>query len=317
VNELLERAAAARRDRLDGTNRGRSSRPGERRCSETPGSRAAGVVRAVMELRAAGDGGSGLDFHGQATAYEAGYEMWDWAGPYTEIVSAGAGETSLQRSDLDVPLVLAHDSLRRIARTTNGSLTLAEDDTGLNVDAPGLDPEDRDVSYIAPKLRSKLVDEMSFRFSIEAGQWSPDYMEYRITRYDIHRGDVAIVGYGANPATSATLRAPAPDLTVARALLAFPDDSRWATARREHHPPTPRAAFSAARVHWPARSSRSPARRSAPGSARTTRPTPTEQERNGRDGSRGDDRARQEAAGGEARGAEGPDRRDRGHAVEG
>ena len=154
--------------------------------------------------------------------YEQSYEMWDMFGPYTEIVSAGAGTDSLARADLDVPLVLGHDQLRRLARTTTGTLILAEDETGLSVRAPALDPADYDVAYIAPKLRSGLIDEMSFAFRIESGQWSPDYTEYRINRYDIHRGDVAIVGYGANPHTAgASLRQPAaaPTNSRARALL--------------------------------------------------------------------------------------------------
>jgi phage head maturation protease len=76
------------------------------------------------------------------------------------------------------------------------------------------------VAYIAPKLRSGLVDEMSFAFRIESGQWSPDYTEYRINRFDIHRGDVAIVGYGANPYTVGSLRQEsAPTSSRARALL--------------------------------------------------------------------------------------------------
>jgi len=127
--------------------------------------------------------------------------MWDMFGPYTEQVSTGAGAESLARDDLDVPLVLAHDSLRRIARTTNGTLALSETDDGLLVDAPRLDRTDGDVAYILPKLESGLVDEMSFRFRIEAGSWSPDWSTYAIEKYDIHRGDVAIVGYGANPHT--------------------------------------------------------------------------------------------------------------------
>lgn len=198
--ELLSRAAHAR---AQGVAQ-RADRPRQRRCAEPQGSRSSVLVAgAKMSLRAADDTEDGpLHFTGYGSVYERGYEMWDWYGPYTEVVEAGAGEVSLARSDLDVPLVLQHQTLRRIARTTNGTLTLSEDDTGLHVDAPELDPRDQDVAYIAPKLRSGLVDEMSFMFRIELGQWSPDYSEYRIQRYDIHRGDVAIVGYGANPHTS-------------------------------------------------------------------------------------------------------------------
>lgn len=200
--------------------RQRGDRPSQRRCAEQANSRA--TVRAALsgvQVRDSADGGT-VEFLGHASVYEQAYEMYDMFGPYTEIVTAGAGTDSLARADLDVPLVLGHDQLRRMARTTTGTLILAEDSTGLSVRAPALDPNDYDVAYIAPKLRSGLIDEMSFAFRIESGQWSPDYTEYRINRYDIHRGDVAIVGYGANPYTGASLRQPAAaPSSRARALL--------------------------------------------------------------------------------------------------
>ncbi|MFE1424368.1 HK97 family phage prohead protease [Streptomyces fungicidicus] len=200
----------------------RADRPSQRRCAEHTSARA--TVRATLsgvQVRESGDDGGTLEFVGHASVYERGYEMWDMFGPYTEIVAEGAGADSLARTNLDVPLVLGHDQLRRLARTTTGSLFLTEDANGLHVHAPALDPADHDVAYIAPKLKAGLIDEMSFAFRIESGQWSPDYTEYRINRYDIHRGDVAIVGYGANPYTGATMRQPAaaPANSRARALL--------------------------------------------------------------------------------------------------
>lgn len=201
VMRSLEDAAIERRGQVAQ----RTDRPSQRRNAPDLESRAAMSAKAVMEVRASGEG-SGLDFVGLASAYETPYEMYDWFGPYTEIVTAGAGAVSLARSDLDVPLVLNHDSLRRIARTSTGTLTLSETDAGLDVQAPGLDADDRDVAYIAPKIRSGLIDEMSFMFRIVRGHWSPDYTEYRIDEYNIHRGDVSIVGYGANPHTTSELR---------------------------------------------------------------------------------------------------------------
>lgn len=179
----------------------RADRPSQRRCAESLGSTARVTMRSQIDLRAKAAGSDLLVFDGYASVTETAYEMWDFWGPYTEIISAGAFADTLARADLDVPLVLQHQQLRRIARTTNGSLTLTEDDHGLHVLAD-LDPADQDVAYIAPKLRSGLIDEMSFAFRIDAGQWSPDYTEYRITKTDIHRGDTAIVGFGANPATA-------------------------------------------------------------------------------------------------------------------
>jgi HK97 family phage prohead protease len=214
----LAAAAAERAQHV----RQRADRPSQRRSAEQPGGRAS--VRATLtgvQVRETGDASGTLEFRGHASVYEQGYEMWDYYGPYTEIVSEGAGADSLARANLDVPLVLGHDQLRRLARTTTGTLFLTEDANGLFVHAPALDPADHDVAYIAPKLKAGLIDEMSFAFRIESGQWSPDYTEYRINRYDIHRGDVAIVGYGANPYTGASMRQPAaaPTSSRARALL--------------------------------------------------------------------------------------------------
>ena len=184
----------------------RSHRPQQRRSGEDAGSRA--TVRAALariDLRAAADDGGPLTFDGIASVTETPYTMHDFFGPYSEIVTAGAFEVTLARADLDVPLVLGHDQMRRIARTTAGTLQLAEIDEGLQALAQ-LDPTDGDVAYVAPKIRAGLIDEMSFAFRIDEGQWSPDYTEFRINRVDIHRGDVSIVGFGANPHTTANLR---------------------------------------------------------------------------------------------------------------
>jgi len=211
-----EAAGAARREAVAQ----RTDRPSQRRSAPDVDSRAAMSASAVMEFRDADSGG--LNFHGLASAYERGYVMHDTFGEYTEVVTAGAGALSLARADLDVPLVLQHDSMRRIARTSNGTLALRETDTGLEVEALNLDGSDVDVAYIAPKIRSGLIDEMSFMFRIKRGTWSPDYTEYRIDEYDIHRGDVAIVGYGANPFTATELRA-APAVRSGRDLISASD----------------------------------------------------------------------------------------------
>lgn len=219
IERILTAAAEARGQAVQQS----SHRPSQRRCAEEPGTAPVARVRAQrMEMRAEDGDGGALHFSGFASVYNRGYEMWDMFGPYTEQVSSGAGAVSLARADLDVPLVLQHDPMRRLARTLNGTLTVDErtetgadgsDVEGLYVDAPNLNPRDADVAYIAPKLmrdgdRDPLIDEMSFRFRITRGQWSPDWDEYHIKEYDIHRGDVAIVAYGANPHTvGAGLRA--------------------------------------------------------------------------------------------------------------
>lgn len=212
MNERIQRAAA---ERLGGI-RQRADRPSQRRSDEHGGRAMTRATLAGVQVRAADTGG--LTFEGHASVTERSYEMWDFFGPYSEVVSARAFDDTLARAGLDVPLVLGHDQMRRLARTTNGTLTLAMDAEGLAVRAE-LDPEDIDVQYIVPKLRSGLIDEMSFAFRIDSGTWSPDYTEYRIDKVDIHRGDVAIVGYGANPHTDGSVRTA--DDRKARAMLAL------------------------------------------------------------------------------------------------
>lgn len=236
--QFLDRAAAAasRAERF----RARADRPSQRRSAEDPASRAWVAAASVMSMRADGIGdGSGLRFEGMASVYEPsdhgqdghvcrGYEMWDMFGPYTEYVHLGAGTASLANPQLDVPFVLGHDSLRRIARTGNATspLILSEvndgDLPGLRVMAPTLQPANPYVAEAFHLLDTGLVDEMSFRFMIQAGAWNDDWDEFHIHAYDIHRGDVSIVGYGANPHTSGSGLRSAPGVDeVARARLAL------------------------------------------------------------------------------------------------
>src|SRR3954471_4189941 len=197
-----------------------TDRPSKRRSAD--GARGSSVPAPLvrMELRAAvaDVASSGLIFEGIASVVERGYSMWDAFGEYEEIVSRSAFDTSLGQDGLDTPLVLGHDQLRRIARTTNNTLELSMTDEGLKVRAQ-LDAEDPDVAYIAPKLRAGLIDEMSFGFRIDSGTWSPDYEQYRINAADIHRGDVSIVGWGANPYTVGALRSEAVDVALRLAKL--------------------------------------------------------------------------------------------------
>lgn len=207
MTDLTALAEAARA--RSGQMAQRADKPKSRRGEGGVGARA--PLPAPLTLRSSTSSSGFLHFVGLATAYERSYEMYDIFGPYTEVVSRGAGAKSLAREDLDVRLNLGHDQMRAIASTVAGTLTLSESDAGLNVDAQ-LNPADADVQYLAQKIDDGLFREMSFAFRITRGSWSPDYTEYRIDEYDIHRGDVAIVGYGANPHTSAELRQSPADL---------------------------------------------------------------------------------------------------------
>jgi len=142
---------------------------------------------------------------GYASVTEAPYEMWDWAGSYTEVVRSGAFAKTLSENP-QVQLLLNHGGLS-MAYTRAGTLRLSEDSTGLHM-AADLNTGRGDVRDMVAALSDGAVDEMSFAFRVPAGksQWSPDYDQRDILEVDIHRGDVSVVNFGANPATSAAMR---------------------------------------------------------------------------------------------------------------
>ncbi|WP_068925016.1 HK97 family phage prohead protease [Planobispora rosea] len=136
---------------------------------------------------------------GYASVTEEPYEMWDWYGPYTEIVRAGAFAKTLGESP-QVQLLLNHEGLS-MAYTRSGTLRLAEDEHGLHMEAE-VNPARGDVRDMLTALEDGDVDEMSFAFRVIRQTWNPDYDQRDITEVSLNRGDVSVVNFGANPATS-------------------------------------------------------------------------------------------------------------------
>ncbi|HEV2778479.1 MAG TPA: HK97 family phage prohead protease [Actinophytocola sp.] len=157
---------------------------------------------ATFEVRAAqdGTGGTRYELEGYASVYDEPYRMWDWYGEYDEVVRAGAGTKTLSENP-DVVLVFNHAGMP-LARTKATSLELSEDTTGLHMRAPRLNAERDVVRAVIQAVEEEILDEMSFRFRVMRQMWSPDYDQRDILEYNIHRGDVSVVTYGANPATS-------------------------------------------------------------------------------------------------------------------
>lgn len=160
-----------------------------------------------MELREQSNGT--LRFTGYASVTESPYEMQDWLGDYTEVVRRGAFSKTLAEG-ADVPFKLNHDGMT-LARTKSGTMRLAEDSTGLHVEAD-LDPSNGQVRDIRSAMERGDLDEMSFAFRVTRQEWSPDYTQRDITEVNLNKGDVSIVNYGANPHTAG--------LTALRGLMA-------------------------------------------------------------------------------------------------
>lgn len=165
---------------------------------------------AVLSGEQRADDDSVLDFSGYASTFEP-YEMWGGParGGWIEQIDRNAFDKTL-RAKPDLHLLVNHTGLP-LARTKSGTLELSVDDGGLKSRAP-LDRSDPDVQRIEPKMRRKDLDEMSFAFRVIKQSWdyAPDFEDdpYSlriIEELSLHKGDVSIVNFGANPTTSAEL----------------------------------------------------------------------------------------------------------------
>jgi HK97 family phage prohead protease len=150
-----------------------------------------------VELRAS-DAGNSLTFTGYASVFNRSYSVSDWLGEFNEQVAPGAFRDSLAKG-ADVPFKLNHEGMT-LARTKSGTMNLAEDSHGLHVEAR-LDPSNPQVQALRSAMERGDLDEMSFAFRTTSDVWDDAWMNRTVTGADIHKGDVSVVNYGANPYT--------------------------------------------------------------------------------------------------------------------
>lgn len=177
-----------------------------------------GRQRAVDDLtvRVATDDET-ADFYGHASVTDKGYEMYGGPtkGGWTEYVDSGAFKKTLSEKP-DTAFLANHGGLT-MARTTSGSLKLAEDDIGLEAKAQ-LDTRRSDVRDVVLGMEAGDLNEMSFAFRImkqvwrnedgeEVPWWDLSGIDRHLTEVNIHKGDVSVVNYGASPHTDASIRA--------------------------------------------------------------------------------------------------------------
>jgi len=159
-----------------------------------------GIASGQFELRTQG---GQLLLTGYASVFNSPYDVY--GGPpmgWTEDVDPHAFDVTLG-ARADAHLLINHGGMP-LARTKSGTLKLAADTTGLHVEA-GLEPTDPDVQRLMPKMNRKDMDEMSFGFRVKNDEWNEDYTQRRLLEVSLHKGDVSVVNFGANPATSVQL----------------------------------------------------------------------------------------------------------------
>jgi HK97 family phage prohead protease len=142
---------------------------------------------------------------GYASIFDKGYDIAGGpdVGGWTEFVNRAAFKTTLAAKP-DVVLLENHTG-GPLARTKSGTLTLGTDSTGL-LSSSELDLRDPQAKSVFIKLERGDYDEMSFAFRVKANTWSEDDTQRSLDEVSLHKGDVSIVNFGANPYTSVGLR---------------------------------------------------------------------------------------------------------------
>jgi HK97 family phage prohead protease len=209
----LRRSADRRRAAADQAGE-RDGDAGYRRYrSQVPGLGAARPsVTTAQQLRAEPEQRNGQNMihtWGAFTTYGRGYEMWDDYGKYHEFTDSGSGRITLA-SNPDVAFLVNHKGVamaRTRARNRDATLVLVERaECGWH--DGWLNPDRQDVRDLYSAIKDGLITEMSFAFMIPdgGGWWTDDFTEFHIRCYDIDRGDVSAVNFGANPHTDIAAR---------------------------------------------------------------------------------------------------------------
>jgi len=160
-----------------------------------------------IEWRASGSGPEYRTVAGYAAVWGA---MSEDLGGFRERIQPGAFSAALA-SGHDIRFLMGHDMDTVMARTSNGSLELTEDDTGLRVWAR-IALDDPDAQRLDAKLRSGALSQMSFAFTMpdDGSGESWDYAGGVPLRTIERVGmlyEVSAVGSPAYPATALAARA--------------------------------------------------------------------------------------------------------------
>lgn len=162
-----------------------------------------------LEMRAAEDGGEELHVEGYAAVFNQRTLLWEspFSGTkYYEIIDPGAVDA---RTDIsDVILRYNHsDSALILARSSNGTLTVTPDATGLKISAKiAPTTAGKDIYQL---IKRGDISKMSFAFSVDKDSWESDQEAKTETRTIQHIRsvcDVSPVDFPAYDGTSISAR---------------------------------------------------------------------------------------------------------------
>lgn len=173
---------------------------------ETQFTRAAGaeqerrVVEIPVEARAVEDSGE-RRLSGYAALYGTETRIGSF---FREVIEQGAFRSALARKD-DVRALFNHSADVVLGRTTSGTLTLSEDETGLRYDV--LLPDTQQARDLWTLVQRGDVTQSSFAFTVKAEEWRDvdTAVPLRVVK-DVQLFDVSPVTYPAYNETTVSAR---------------------------------------------------------------------------------------------------------------
>lgn len=157
-----------------------------------------------FETREAVEGKSGPVIAGYFSVFNSDYEMWPGQ---IERIAPGAFASSIGG---DIRALIDHETRLVLGRTTAGTLTLREDNTGLYGEIQ-INEADTDAMNLYARVQRGDVSQCSFGFDIldEEYEVSPDGNACTYTIRDLILYEVSVVTFPAYEATSVEARSAA------------------------------------------------------------------------------------------------------------
>ncbi|MBB6191190.1 hypothetical protein FHS51_001412 [Sphingobium wenxiniae] len=163
-----------------------------------PDGRETRAITRGLELRAAGEGEGRT-----ATGYAALFNVeTDIGGYWKETIAPGAFTRSLR--ERDVVALHSHDTGRVVGRKDAGTLSLREDDTGLQFSNDL--PDTSDGRDLAVQIERQDIPGMSFGFRTRKEEWDETVDPPRRTILEADLFEITYTAFPAYPDTSVGLR---------------------------------------------------------------------------------------------------------------
>lgn len=162
-----------------------------------------------VEIRAADGGGEELHVEGYAAVFQQRTLLWESSFSGTKYYEIIAPEAVDSRTDMsDVILRYNHsDAALILARSSNGTLTVTPDETGLKISAKiAPTTAGKDIYQL---IKRGDISKMSFAFAVDKDEWENDQANKTQTRTIRHISmvyDVSPVDVPAYDGTSITAR---------------------------------------------------------------------------------------------------------------